>query len=536
MKKICSIEFIEKENKSGCIEKCDVKINFYHDKSIVNEYEIIENLEIDNTGINLKNKVVKNIKLPVKSELCKTNSLYFDACIFIQKYDLNFFEFNESISFKNCIFVNDLRILGEFNKTVCFENSTFIGKTVSFQESLFSNFVFNRVTVNNCMIDFQQTIFYSSNINFSNLSLNNSNLLFNNSSFARNSDVFDLIAVKSDVNSKIIFNMVDFNFTEVRLFNSKISRLEFIDCTFECNRFDFDLECEILIMQDCKNFKILTLSKLTNLKHLNIYKFVNVGKVIFDQELTYYINAINSNEKIIRVNGFKYKTPDNLERKSELFSFMDFLNLNQSSYIKEIKNEIEILDKMDMMSMESYESMKIFLSYSWLDDKLADNIDDKFIDIGITLLRDRRDIKYRNSIKEFMKQIRNEDYVLIIISDNYLKSSNCMYEVTEFIKDENYKERILPIVKSDVKIFNALDRSKYIRYWQNEYNKLKDETSDIDELNKLDNIKEMLRYEKIQRELPDFMNTISDMNLIVCNNDISDEDFEKIKILLFEGL
>lgn len=64
-------------------------------------------------------------------------------------------------------------------------------------------------------------------------------------------------------------------------------------------------------------------------------------------------------------------------------------------------------------------------------------------------MRDIRDLRYKSSIKEFMKQIRKGDYSFIIISEDYLKSLNCMYEMGEFIKDESYKDRILPIVKKE---------------------------------------------------------------------------------------
>lgn len=180
--------------------------------------------------------------------------------------------------------------------------------------------------------------------------------------------------------------------------------------------------------------------------------------------------------------------------------------------------------------------MRIFLSYSWADDELANNIDEMFAHVGITLVRDRRELRYKSSIKEFMKQIRVEDFALLIISDNYLKAANCMYEVAEFIKDVDYKERILPVVKSDAKIFKALDRNQYIRYWQEQYEKLKEELDYLDEWNKLDTIKELLRYERIQKDLPDFLRNITDMNLITCENNISNIDFEKIKILLSDAL
>lgn len=45
-----------------------------------------------------------------------------------------------------------------------------------------------------------------------------------------------------------------------------------------------------------------------------------------------------------------------------------------------------------------------------------------------------------------MQSIVNMDYVVFLISDSYLKSANCMYEVLEVMKDKNYKEKIFPAV------------------------------------------------------------------------------------------
>ena len=66
--------------------------------------------------------------------------------------------------------------------------------------------------------------------------------------------------------------------------------------------------------------------------------------------------------------------------------------------------------------------LKIFLSYSWADRITADQIDKDFHDFGIQLVRDAREISYTKSIKAFMKQVRHSDFVLMLISDSYLKS------------------------------------------------------------------------------------------------------------------
>lgn len=171
---------------------------------------------------------------------------------------------------------------------------------------------------------------------------------------------------------------------------------------------------------------------------------------------------------------------------------------------------------------------KIFLSYSCKNKKIADQLDSMFMVKKITLVRDERDLDYRQSIKEFMKQVRESDYVLMIISEEYLKSINCMYELTEFIKDESFKDRILPLVQKNTDIFSSNGRIKYITHWQDEYNKLHKEANTLYLINSLEVISDLRRIEEIQRKISEFISKIADMNVIVFDNDIKDEEFTKI--------
>jgi len=78
-----------------------------------------------------------------------------------------------------------------------------------------------------------------------------------------------------------------------------------------------------------------------------------------------------------------------------------------------------------------YKNVNIFLSYSWKDEKKADEIDAFFSGIGIGLTRDKRSIEQWGSIRVFMNSIKYSDYAILIISDAYLKSINCMYEIAQ---------------------------------------------------------------------------------------------------------
>lgn len=85
--------------------------------------------------------------------------------------------------------------------------------------------------------------------------------------------------------------------------------------------------------------------------------------------------------------------------------------------------------------------------------------------------KDVIDIKKWHSIKSYMQSIVNMDYVVLLISDSYLKSANCMYEVLEVMKDKNYKGKIFPAVTCS-EIYSPIIRAKYVKYWQAEFREL----------------------------------------------------------------
>jgi len=159
--------------------------------------------------------------------------------------------------------------------------------------------------------------------------------------------------------------------------------------------------------------------------------------------------------------------------------------------------------------------MNIFISYSWENNIFVEKLDALFMSIGIKLRRDVRDVKYKQSIKAYMKTIRDTDLCLMVISDHFLKSKNCMYEVLEFIKDENYEKKILPIIYGNLKIFNARDRHCYIEYWQNEFENINRLCSETDILTQIDIIQELKIIENIKLNISDFLASISDLKLII---------------------
>ena len=134
-----------------------------------------------------------------------------------------------------------------------------------------------------------------------------------------------------------------------------------------------------------------------------------------------------------------------------------------------------------------------------------------------------------------MDSIEEYDFVLCIVSDYYLKSKACMYEVGEVIKNNNYRKKLLFIVLSDKDhvlfhkdgntkstpcIYNVHERAKYTQYWQGEFEKLKTE---IKELKEEEAKEHLLRELKIigdiyRNDISEFLYFLSDSKGISFTN------------------
>jgi len=171
----------------------------------------------------------------------------------------------------------------------------------------------------------------------------------------------------------------------------------------------------------------------------------------------------------------------------------------------------------------------VFISYSWKNETEVNIIDTEISSNKIKIIRDKRDTQYKDSFKDFMKRIRETDYVLMIISDDYLKSSNCMYEVLEFIKDCNFRERLLPIILDNAtNIFDKKNWTHYLDYWKNEELHYSKSISDNNPINVIPLIEEKKKIENIKLTIMDFLEVIVDMKTINYE-DLKQTNFQNIK-------
>lgn len=100
--------------------------------------------------------------------------------------------------------------------------------------------------------------------------------------------------------------------------------------------------------------------------------------------------------------------------------------------------------------------MKVFLSYSSKDYIYASEIDNILGRYGVNLIRDDRDLRPLDNVTDFMRNIKRNEYALMLISSNYLTSKNCLFEFSEFMKVPDFHNRIIPVMLPNFKIDDSL--------------------------------------------------------------------------------
>ena len=96
---------------------------------------------------------------------------------------------------------------------------------------------------------------------------------------------------------------------------------------------------------------------------------------------------------------------------------------------------------------------------------------------GIEVLRDKRVLGLGDRISRFMQRIGRADRVLVVLSDKYLKSPYCMYELFEIWRNSRqeeaaFLERVRVYTLPNAAIFSPLDRVKCAVHWKRQHDEL----------------------------------------------------------------
>ena len=124
-----------------------------------------------------------------------------------------------------------------------------------------------------------------------------------------------------------------------------------------------------------------------------------------------------------------------------------------------------------------------FISYAWND--AADPERESDVDRicaaaearGTPITRDKSAMNTGDSILRFMKDIGQGDRVFVFLSDKYLRSPFCMFELFEIWRNSRlnhaeFRKKVRVFLLPDALIFSAKERLAYASYWRAQYDEL----------------------------------------------------------------
>ena len=199
---------------------------------------------------------------------------------------------------------------------------------------------------------------------------------------------------------------------------------------------------------------------------------------------------------------------------------------------------LQLYRKLDPMYLPYYEAIKkgekqptVYISYKWKGESMdaADNLCDLFKRKQIYYRRDKEDCRYGDSITAFMDGIREGACVVVMFSEAYLKSFNCVYELAGVLNHPDYMKRVFPIVIDET----VREENKYkelANYWE----KKKDNTTFvIKQINSKDKTV-ILPLEKKVRLIEEYIHQLQ--KLAEVTDDINSYSFESLKERSYEPL
>ncbi|MEB3213789.1 MAG: caspase family protein [Leptolyngbyaceae bacterium] len=158
----------------------------------------------------------------------------------------------------------------------------------------------------------------------------------------------------------------------------------------------------------------------------------------------------------------------------------------------------------------------VFISYAWggESEEIANHIEQALQQQGILLIRDKNDLGFKGRIKAFMERIGQGNAVIVIISEKYLKSENCMFELVEIARNGDFYDRIFPVILDDAQIYKPIQRIRYIQHWEDQIKELDEAMKTVGAANMQGFRDDIDLYTEIRGTIAELTNTLKDMNTL----------------------
>ena len=116
---------------------------------------------------------------------------------------------------------------------------------------------------------------------------------------------------------------------------------------------------------------------------------------------------------------------------------------------------------------------EVFLSYAWAaDTAIVDRLEAELTARAFTVIRDRNELRYRESINAFMRGFGAASAVVAILSPNYFQSPACMFELRQVAAASRFRERVWPVTLANTPLQKPRFRLGLVKHWETEISEL----------------------------------------------------------------
>lgn len=177
---------------------------------------------------------------------------------------------------------------------------------------------------------------------------------------------------------------------------------------------------------------------------------------------------------------------------------------------------------------------RIFFSYAWnKDEELIRKLYKSLKKDGFNVVQDKEDLRYKGTISNFMTEIGKANFVIVAISDKYLRSRFCMFELYEIYRNtemnkEEFGKRLFPLRTEEIDLGNPDIRNTYVDFWEAEEKEWEKRISDNSDSITEEDAKQSQFVRRLVAEIGNILSCLSDINALNINQ-LSENDFEKIK-------
>lgn len=113
------------------------------------------------------------------------------------------------------------------------------------------------------------------------------------------------------------------------------------------------------------------------------------------------------------------------------------------------------------------EPREVFISYAWrADTAIVDALTEALRLHGLPVTRDKDALRYKDPIRDFMRRVGRGKAVIVVLSEPYLRSPNCMFELIQIANGPDLRGRVFPIVLDGATIHDPIRVIGHVAHWE----------------------------------------------------------------------